>query len=582
MAQVQTKTNSLGAAATSIATTFTSNITAGNTIIVVSSEDFSVINQISSITDSLGNTYARAVADTEGSFVDGEIWYAPSPTGGANTVTINYAHSVVAAVVLAEYSGLLTSSPLDQVAKAHAITGTAMSSGASPATTQASELVIGGGMTNDTSPTTFTAGTGYGNKVQVVNTTSLQAAAIEDKTVSATGAQTATMTLAPSGHWVMLAATFKLVTSVTVTPNVASLTTSRFAPTILLPKTVIPSVRSLATSRFAPTVSVSNNQRVTPAIASLTTSRFATSISVSDNKVVKPPARSLSITTYAPSVVTPRQAVPSTKALTLTTYAPTVTATANRSVVIPAASLTVSRFAPTVTTSANMTVIPGRASLSLSTYAPTSSTPVTVKPAAAVLSTPRLAPDVHTPRQATPSTASITLTRLAPVVSATANRTVQVATASLTLTGQAPTVVVSSQLVVVPGVRAIAISTYAPTVVRPRTVVPGIASLTISKFAPRVVLPVSVTPSVLHLVMSAFPPTVSGITNPIAKPGTAALIVGFYAPTVLVLLPVGDGSAAVVWIPENEVTATISGGDDVGTGSWTPKVEETGAFIPGN
>src|SRR3569833_3441555 len=129
MAQVQTKTNSLGAAATSIATTFTSNITAGNTIIVVSSDDFGVLNQISSITDSLGNTYARAVADTEGSFVDGEIWYAPSPTSGANTVTINYAHSVVAAVVLAGGAGRRAAGPRGRGAGARAGAGAAGGAG---------------------------------------------------------------------------------------------------------------------------------------------------------------------------------------------------------------------------------------------------------------------------------------------------------------------------------------------------------------------------------------------------------------------------------------------------------------------
>lgn len=214
MAWVQSKTGSNGAGATTVAITLTSNITSGNTLILSSSDNNGAVNSISGVADGLGNSWSRATSDTEAAFVDGEIWYAPITHAGSCTVTITYTGSYSAAAVVVEASGLLTASPLDQTQKNHAITGTAMTSNATSSTTQANELVVGGGMSNGTGSTRLTAGSGYGDLVQVNDATSNQIAGIEDKTVSVTGAQTATMTLSASGHWVMLCATFKKASSV--------------------------------------------------------------------------------------------------------------------------------------------------------------------------------------------------------------------------------------------------------------------------------------------------------------------------------------------------------------------------------
>lgn len=160
---------------------------------------------------------------------------------------------------------------------------------------------------------------------------------------------------------------------VLVTPGVASLTTTTFAPTVSTSdnKRVVPSTASLVTSLFAPTVSTSDNKRVVPTTASLVTSLFAPTVSTTDHKRVVPGVASLTLTTFAPDVSAGQglTLVPSTASLSLTTFAPTVTTTANQRVVPGTASLVLTPFAPTVR--APRLVTPNTASLSITLFEPT-------------------------------------------------------------------------------------------------------------------------------------------------------------------------------------------------------------------
>lgn len=159
------------------------------------------------------------------------------------------------------------------------------------------------------------------------------------------------------------------------------------------PQLVTPGVASLTTSRFAPTVTVTQNRLLTPGKASLTLTAFAPTVTASDHKLVTPGTASLTTTRFAPTVLTPRLVTPGTAALALTGFAPTVTTTASGGTTVTpgVASLTLTAFAPTVTLSDHTLVSPTTAHLSLTTFAPTVTRTLNVLvsplPAALTLST---------------------------------------------------------------------------------------------------------------------------------------------------------------------------------------------------
>lgn len=260
--------------------------------------------------------------------------------------------------------------------------------------------------------------------------------------------------------------------NVTVTPGVASLTLTTFAPTVSATanQTVVPATAALTLTTFAPTVAASDHKTVVPTTASLTLTTFAPTVGVSNNIVVTPGVASLTLTTFAPSVTASNHqtVVPATASLTLATFAPSVTATNHKTVVPATASLSLTTFTPTVTATANQAVVPATASLVLTTFAPT----VTATAGLTVV----------------PATAGLTLTTFAPTVTATAHKVVTPTTAALVLTTFAPTVVASDHKVVVPATAALALTAFAPTVIASdhKVVVPATASLALTTFAPLV------------------------------------------------------------------------------------------------
>jgi hypothetical protein len=137
---------------------------------------------------------------------------------------------------------------------------------------------------------------------------------------------------------------------------------------------VTPTTASLTTSRFAPTVTTTNNQSVTPGTASLTTSRFAPTVTATDHKSVTPGTASLTTATFAPTVTVGAGGVtvtPGTASLTTTRFAPTVSVSDHKLVTPGTASLSTATFVPTVTATSNVVITPGVAGLTLTTFAPT-------------------------------------------------------------------------------------------------------------------------------------------------------------------------------------------------------------------
>lgn len=180
---------------------------------------------------------------------------------------------------------------------------------------------------------------------------------------------------------------------VTVTPGTASLTTTRFAPTVTTPRLVTPGIGTLTTTRFTPAVSI--GIRVTPGLATLTTTVFTPTVTASQHQLVTPGLATLTLATQTPTVLTPRLVTPGL------------------------ATLTLAAQAPTVTVGAGLTVTPGTASLVTTRFAPTVLTPRTATPGTASLSTTPFAPAVLTPRLVSPQTASLTTVLFTPTVTVT-------------------------------------------------------------------------------------------------------------------------------------------------------------------
>jgi hypothetical protein len=181
---------------------FPASVVAGHTVIVALAVKGATV---AAVADSTFTPYARAVANTSSDGTEVSIWYAQAAASGALTVAAGFSGlATVSAIAIHEYIGLIAA-PLDQVAGA-AGSSTPVSSGATPATTQASELVFGA-VGDSRTGVTYSLGTGFTGR----QSTSVNAdIATEDKVVSATGTQTANFRASAGGtRWSCVVATFK-------------------------------------------------------------------------------------------------------------------------------------------------------------------------------------------------------------------------------------------------------------------------------------------------------------------------------------------------------------------------------------
>jgi hypothetical protein len=197
--QVASGPPTIQASNTSVAVLYPSAQTAGNlNIVAVGWGD--TTSSISSVTDSKGNTYTRAVGPTTNTGLQHSIYYAKNIAGGSsNTVTVKFNQAAAYPDVrILEYSGLDPTSPLNVTAAA-AGNGTSASSG-SASTTSANVLIFGAG---NTAHHYTIAGSGF--TTRVIN---IYGSIAEDNFVSSTGSYAATATNS-AGLWVMQMATFK-------------------------------------------------------------------------------------------------------------------------------------------------------------------------------------------------------------------------------------------------------------------------------------------------------------------------------------------------------------------------------------
>ncbi len=196
---------------TTATATFGSNVTAWNFIVVGFNID--PANSLTSITDSLGNTYHAAIGPTDSSGNSRcYIYYAFNITGGANTITVIRGSTAGFATISAsEFSGMQTGDSLDKTAGVGQASTTAYDSGNTATTTQSDELLIGFLCTDQTTPLTFTAGASYTLDTQSLEATSgSHTQQLEYQVVAATGAYKATGTVSAAIVGVAQIATFKI------------------------------------------------------------------------------------------------------------------------------------------------------------------------------------------------------------------------------------------------------------------------------------------------------------------------------------------------------------------------------------
>lgn len=171
------------------------NTTTGSTIIAAININ-QTAERISGITDGVNSLTNIATASGligGGALSYISIWYLYNNVG-QTTPTFTFTKSATAGieVVLLEYTGLTTTNPLDQVARAGGTT-TSVSSGNTGVLAQANELVVGIGGDDFGAGQVYTTGAGYGHLEQ--KTATAGSIAFEDKVVAATTAVSATFTL---------------------------------------------------------------------------------------------------------------------------------------------------------------------------------------------------------------------------------------------------------------------------------------------------------------------------------------------------------------------------------------------------
>jgi hypothetical protein len=181
-----------GSAVTSLALVYSSNNTAGNLLVYLTSCFDNAGNVVSAATDSNTNTIAQAGSNNNSAGHQSmRCDYVANCHSGANTVT---AHDAVGTgevfIHIWEISGCDTTSPVrDTGAVANSATASVSTSGS---TSQTGDAVIAY-FHSDSATFTFTVGSGYSHLTQTSSAPDSACSASEFKVATGSGTQTATI-----------------------------------------------------------------------------------------------------------------------------------------------------------------------------------------------------------------------------------------------------------------------------------------------------------------------------------------------------------------------------------------------------
>ncbi len=204
--------------------TFSTQPTAGNTVVVGLVCWASAGCQITSVADNFSNTYTQigTTAHYVGTQADVALYCASGISSGSNfQVTANITDtSGDSDLYIAEYSGLTCN--VDQSATGSGTSGTTLQTSSTPTTTNANDLLVA--VAGSTLGGVATAGSGYTLR-QNDNGGTAEYGGFEDQTVTATGSYSGSMTIASSTtNWGMAMAALKGSSSGGAAPTVTSFT----------------------------------------------------------------------------------------------------------------------------------------------------------------------------------------------------------------------------------------------------------------------------------------------------------------------------------------------------------------------
>src|SRR3954468_23595879 len=164
---------------------------------------------ISTVTDSKGNTWSLAkFQDDTTNLQGGALYYAPNAAAGPNTVTVTFNGSALfTGLIVAEYSGISTASPVDGTPAGQTASGTTATdnvTSTATTTTQGGGTIIGAVVDTDGS-STLTPGTGFTQR----GTSQTSGLSLEDLVQGSAGAVSATWTRSVAGRYACIVAAFK-------------------------------------------------------------------------------------------------------------------------------------------------------------------------------------------------------------------------------------------------------------------------------------------------------------------------------------------------------------------------------------
>jgi type II secretory pathway pseudopilin PulG len=219
---VQTAASNNTASSTTIAQAFSSAVKGGSLIVAAISWD-TVSSTAVTCSDNQNNTYTTATNANDTTNTQAlAICYAPNAAGGSTTVTATFgAASVTRRIIVHEYSGIATTSPVD-ISRTNIANGTtAVDNVTSTAgtTTTAGDLIFGAVMEDDSGSATITAGTNFTQR----NITATELAT-QDRIQAAAGSIASTQTFGTARRYLAHMVAFKPATTTTAwaPPNIVS------------------------------------------------------------------------------------------------------------------------------------------------------------------------------------------------------------------------------------------------------------------------------------------------------------------------------------------------------------------------
>ena len=167
-AQAQTDYSTNTATTSHVFTITGSNLTIRNSLVAIFSYDGTGNNIITGITDTDGNTWAKATADTSTGTTHGETWYCTNLPGGTTpTVTVVTSAAVKMTATVEEITGIISYRPGAEVEAtsvrihAPAIAGLSRSTLSTGARSAAASVIITAAAANATSLTFTNGGAGF-------------------------------------------------------------------------------------------------------------------------------------------------------------------------------------------------------------------------------------------------------------------------------------------------------------------------------------------------------------------------------------------------------------------------------------